>query len=219
MTVLAAFVAAVIIPAIPATVSAQTTVRQRLQGRVPAQVQRVVERLARDATRKGLPVDPLVQKALEGGAKGVPAARVVAAVQALAGRLETSARAIRAAGSPEPSAAAIEAGAFALSTGIEEGGVARIVRASRSVHAPEVPLRVAGAMAALGVSGDQTVELLVRLIETDRPAADVLSLPGQVEAGVSRGMTPTEAAGAAARAKPGRGRPPERPKKPRNSKP
>src|SRR5258707_281625 len=70
-------------------------VRPRLDRRVSPKVQRAVQRIATDAAAQGLPIDPLVQKAIEGAAKGVPADRVIAAVRALAGRLGQSMAAVR----------------------------------------------------------------------------------------------------------------------------
>ncbi len=53
----------------------------RLDGRVPLEVQRAVQDIAADAAAHGLPTEPLVQKAIEGGAKRVPAERLIAAVR------------------------------------------------------------------------------------------------------------------------------------------
>jgi len=63
-------------------------VTARLEGRVPATVARAVQGLAQDARARGLPVEPLIQKAIEGGAKGVAPDRVIAAVQLLVARLD-----------------------------------------------------------------------------------------------------------------------------------
>src|SRR3989475_11080899 len=73
------------------------------------------------AAARGLPVELLVQKALEGGAKGVPADRVIAAVRALAGELDASAGALHSAGLAAPDGDAIEAGAVALPAGGQGG--------------------------------------------------------------------------------------------------
>ena len=200
---------------------AQTDVAERLRGRVPPEVVAAVERLAAAATQ-GVPVDPLVQKAIEGNAKGVPADRVVGALEALARRLETSVGALRVAGIARPDAGTVEAGAFALGTGIGEGELGQLARLSRPPHTPETTLRVAGALAALGVPQEQTVELVGQAIESGGSAADVVSLPAQVQAGIGRGLTPGQAASAAGRsgmsrrpAEPPRGPPAGRPPHPR----
>ncbi|HEX9705890.1 MAG TPA: hypothetical protein VGA20_11635 [Gemmatimonadales bacterium] len=218
-----AFVGAVICVLAASPLQAQTEVAERLRGRVPAEVVAAVERLAADAP-KGVPVDPLVQKAIEGSAKGVPAARVVAALEVLARRLESSLVALRGAGVDEPDAGTVEAGAFALGTGIGERELGQLARLSRPPHTPEATLRVAGALAALGVPHAQTVELVAQAIDDGGSAADVVNLPAQVQAGIGRGLTPGQAAsavGQAARSQrpaqpprgPPEGRPPHPPKK------
>jgi hypothetical protein len=60
---------------------AAQSVRDRLEGRVPTEALAAVDSLVQVAAKEGLPTEPLVQKALEGGAKHVPARRLVAAVE------------------------------------------------------------------------------------------------------------------------------------------
>src|SRR5438132_2443958 len=60
---------------------AAQSVRSRLEGRVPTAAVPTVDSLVQVAAREDLPTEPLVQKALEGGAKHVSAGRIVAAVQ------------------------------------------------------------------------------------------------------------------------------------------
>src|SRR5437016_2065513 len=67
--------------ALLATPLAAQSVRDRLEGRVPAEAIPAVDSLVQVAAQENLPTEPLVQKALEGGAKQVVALRVVAAVQ------------------------------------------------------------------------------------------------------------------------------------------
>ncbi|HXF96924.1 MAG TPA: hypothetical protein VNI61_12570, partial [Gemmatimonadales bacterium] len=161
----------------------QGPVADRLRGRVPPEVAAAVERLAREAAAQGLPVEPLVQKAVEGGAKGVPGPRVVAAVEALAARLESAARAVRAGGAtPDP--ATIEAAAFVLSLGLGETQVARLVQVGRPGRDRAVVLRVAGALVALGVPAGESVDLLVGELEAGRPEAELVDLPARVQAGL-----------------------------------
>src|SRR5207247_48609 len=57
----------------------QPDVAARLNGRVPAEVVPAVAGVAASAASRGLPVEPLIQKAIEGGAKGRPAQQVIAA--------------------------------------------------------------------------------------------------------------------------------------------
>src|SRR2546425_7298904 len=94
-------------------------VRAQLDGRVSPEVQRAVRGIAADAAARGLPVDPLVQKAIEGAAKGVPGDRVIAAVRALAGRLAEAMEAVRAGGLAAPSGAGVGGGGGAPHPGVK----------------------------------------------------------------------------------------------------
>src|SRR5439155_27066069 len=63
--------------------TAQQPVARQLAGRVPATVVAAVSALADSAATRGLPGEPLVEKAIEGGAKAATPGRIVAAVQAV----------------------------------------------------------------------------------------------------------------------------------------
>ena len=53
----------------------------RLAGRVPAAALPAIDSILATAVAESLPTEPLVQKALEGGAKGIPADRLVSGVR------------------------------------------------------------------------------------------------------------------------------------------
>lgn len=184
-----------------APLSAQD-VSARLAGRVPPEIAALVHQLAASAAARGLPVDPLIQKAIEGSAKGVPADRVATAVRALVAQLDVSATALRQAGPARPDTAAIAAGAFALNAGLSAQHVTALARVSRPPYSTAAILRVASTLAAMGVPAEQAVELVTQTIASGGPATDVLGLPAQVMAGVSRGqgVTPAQAAAGLARA-------------------
>ena len=175
-------------------------VQARLDLRVSPEVQRAVRRIAADAAAQGLPVDPLVQKAIEGGAKGVPGDRVIAAVRALAGRLAEAKEAVSEAGVAAPSGDVVEGGADALNAGLSRSQVGELVRVSQPPQDPALTLRVAATLAALGVPATQALELVQGMISAGRSPTDLLGLPGQVQAGVARGATPAQAAAGLARA-------------------
>jgi len=175
-------------------------VQVRLDRRVSPEVQRAVRGIAADAAAHGLPVDPLVQKAIEGGAKGVPGDRVIAAVRALAGRLAEAKEAVSEAGVAAPSGDVVEGGADALNAGLSKGQVGELVRVSRPPQDPALTLRVAATLAALGVPATQAIQLVQGMISAGRSPSDLLGLPGQVQAGVARGATPAQAAAGLARA-------------------
>lgn len=185
--------------ALPHALVAQDAIAQ-LEGRVPPDVRQAVRGIAADAVARGLPVEPLVQKAIEGGAKGIAADRVIAAVRVVAARLAESAEALRGAAIAEPTADAVEGGADALNAGLNADQVRRLALASRPPYDPALTLRVAATLAALGVSPKQTVTLVLGMISDGRTLADLLALPGQIQAGMARGATPAQAAAGVARA-------------------
>ncbi len=168
-------------------------VQAQLDGRVSPEVRRAVRSIAADAAAHGLPVDPLVQKAIEGAAKGVPGDRVIAAVRALAGRLAEAMAAVRQGGVPTPTGQVVEGGADALNA-------SDLVRVSQPPHDPALTLRVTATLAALGVPPKQALQLVQKMISDGRSPSDLLGLPGQVQAGVARGATPAQAAAGLARA-------------------
>lgn len=189
----------VLLAILPGTLDAQD-VAARLGGRVPPTVRQAVVTIAAGAAARGLPVEPLVQKAIEGGAKGVPADRVIAAVRSLAGRLGDAMAALHEAGLATPDGDVVEGGADALNAGLTSHDVRDLVRLSRPPYDPSLTLRVAATLAALGVPGPQALQLVEGIISAGRSASDLLALPAEVQAGVGRGATPAEAAAGLARA-------------------
>jgi len=183
-----------------ARVAAQQPVARQLAGRVPATVVAAVSALADSAATRGLPVEPLVEKAIEGAAKAAAPERIVVAVQAVLARLGRAQGALQAAGAATPAPDAIEAGGFALSAGLEVGNVQAVAVACGTRYSAAVALRVAGTLSALGVPPAQTVELVKQTLRSGAQERDLLALPGRVEAQVAQGATPAQAAAGLARA-------------------
>ena len=179
---------------------AQGDVAARLQGRVPPAVATAVNALIDTARARGLPGTPLVDKALEGAVKGVPAERIVPAVRTVLDQLNASANALHDAGIANPSDQAVEAGAFAIAAGMTVSDVAAIAGTANQGHPAAVALQVAGALAALGVPRPETVGLVRAEIQSGRPLGDLVSLPGQVQAAMAGGALPAAAAAGLERA-------------------
>ena len=202
---------------VPSALAGQNVAKQ-LDRRVSPDVRQAVVKIAADAAARGLPVEPLVEKAIEGGAKGVPDDRVIAAVRTLAGRLGDAMSALRAAGVAAPSGDVVEGGADALNAGLTSGDVRDLVRVSRPPYDPSLTLRVAATLVALGVPGEQAMQLVNAMITAGRSPGDLLTLPAEVQAGVGRGATPGQAAAGLARAA-AAGRPPVPPGQAKAGKP
>lgn len=211
------YLAPALIALIAAPAVAQTPVRARLEGRVPPAIVAAVDSIVADAAARELPTEPLVQKALEGGAKGVAPERIIAAVRLVHTRLSAAGTAIDRAGATR-SAAAIEAGAFALTAGLSGEDVSALVRGAAGDPTPV--LRVAATLSALGVPAAETVALVT---STAAAGTDVTTLPQTVQAAMTRGATPAQAARLAQGGGGGRGQPhgppPDRPSRPNPKKP
>lgn len=195
---------------------AQQSIHDRIGARVPANVLAALDSAAALAAARGLPTEPLVQKVLEGAAKGVPAERVIAAVQALVARLAMSADALVQGGLAAPDADAIQAGEFALTAGLAEGDIGTLTRVSVAPYSPAATLRVAATLVAVGVPAAQAVELIEAQIAAGRSPAELTALPGSVQMQMARGVTPAQAARGLTRAAASGqgGRPPAAPGRP-----
>lgn len=165
----------------------------RLDGRVPPDVARAVRAIVDGARGRGLPVESLIQKAMEGSAKGVPAERVIEAVRVLAGRLDEAQGAVREAGIARPGPEVVESGAYALTAGLTGSQVRELVRLSRPSYDPVLTLHVAATLAALGVPPEQGLHLMERRIQARQDVNQLLDLPTEVEVGMARGATAAEA--------------------------
>ncbi len=209
------------VAAVWAPLAAQQDVTARLAGRVPPAVAAAVRVLADSASARGLPVDPLVDKAIEGGAKSVPPERVVMAVRLVLAQLDAAAAGIRVGGVVIPDGETIEAAAFTLAAGMTEPQVSELVKLSTTPYSPAATLRVAGTLTALGVPAVQTVALLRETIRSGHTTADLGGLPGEVRVQMARGRTPAQAAAGLARAAaaraaaPGQAKPDKHPDNPR----
>ena len=207
----------IVLAVVPGALAGQDVAKQ-LDGRVSPDVRKAVVTIAADAAARGLPVEPLVEKAIEGGAKGVPADRVIAAVRTLAGRMGDAMSALRAAGVVAPSGDVVEGGADALNVGLTSSDVRDLVRVSRPPYDASLTLRVAATLVALGVPPDQALQLVNAMIKAGRSPGDLLTLPAEVQAGVGGGATPGQAAAGLARAA-AAGRPPVPPGQAKTGKP
>jgi hypothetical protein len=72
--------------ALVASPLAAQSVRGRIEGRIPVAAIPTVDSLVQVAAQESLPTEPLVQKALEGGAKHVSATRIAAAAVTMHGQ-------------------------------------------------------------------------------------------------------------------------------------
>jgi len=122
----------------------------RLAVRLPGGVARSVQATIDSATADGLPADPLVQKALEGWSKGADSTRIVTAVRALAGSLQSARQAL---GAAAPTADLV-AGAAALRAGAQPA-LLTTLRNLRGTDPLAVPLSVLADLLTAGIGPER----------------------------------------------------------------
>jgi hypothetical protein len=149
-----------------------------------------VDALVDSARRAGLPVEPLLDKAREGRAKGVADGAVVQAVRALRDRLSTAREALGAGARTSE----LDAGAAALAQGVSPSSLAalRAARPSASLAGPLIVLR-------LGIAPQRAVALVGALARGGADDAAFLALGRRVRQDVAAGSSPTDAAATHAR--------------------
>ena len=131
----------------------------------------------------GLPVEPIIQRALEGATKGAPGARIVAAVRRLAGDLGTARGALgNSASAPE-----LEAGVAALRAGATPEVLAHL----RDVRRPPltIALAVLADLVASGVPADSAAAAVLTLAPKARDA-DLVEFRRAVERDITLGAPP-----------------------------
>jgi hypothetical protein len=158
----------------------------RLAGRLSATARTGVEAVLDSARREGLPLEPLVDRALEGASKRADDGRIIAAVRRLAGDLGAARDAL----GSGVSDAEITAGASALRAGARPGDLARI-RTRRSGQSVTVAVAVLADLVALGVPADTATLAVLALAQSDDAA--YLAFRRSVERDVALGATPVAA--------------------------
>jgi hypothetical protein len=180
---------------------AQQSIAARLSGRASPEIVALVQELGSSAASRGLPIDPLIQKAIEGNAKGIPSQRVASAVRLVFDQLDTAAAVLRSAGpNTPPDSVEIAAGGFAITAGLRGRDIAELARTGRPAADLTVGLRVAGTLAALGVPPADAVTLVSASLRAGQAPGDLLALPGRLQSEMARGATPAQAAAGLARA-------------------
>ena len=174
----------VILVASPATLIGQDPrLERRLEPETRARVALVID----SARGAGLPVEPLVDKALEGASKGAPADRIVAAVRQLATGLGTARAALGSA-----TVAELDAAASALRAGVRPATLTRL-RAARGRQNLTVPLAVLSDLVARGVPADSAAVFVLQLaaIADDE---DFVAFQRNVDRDIALGAPPLAAA-------------------------
>jgi hypothetical protein len=171
----------------------EVAVRSRLAARgLPADLVRDVAAVADDAAAHGLPGAAVADKAIEGWAKHVAAARILSAVQQYAGRLGDAHAALGRSGLAEPGAAIVVAAAEAMGRGLGAAEVGTVVRAARAPAAIAPGLTVAAALTAQGLAAAQAVSVVAGAMHRGRSVDQLLDIPSMARQMRSEGLDPEE---------------------------
>ena len=169
------------------------SVRARLEGRLPASSIPVVDSLVGVAAAEGLPTEPLIQKAIEGGAKHVSGERIVKAVALNIEQLrQAQALLVRAGDAPPVTVAEVSAVASALKRGLAAPLVERIVAAL-----PDQPRSSAfhalADLAAHRFNADSAADLILAAVGKGVRGLRLLDVSGAAIQELQRGRSRAEA--------------------------
>lgn len=171
--------------------------------RLDEAIRPVVAALIDSARAAGLPVNPLMERALEGAIKGAPGATIATAVRRLAADLGRARDAL----GPGASPVELDAGAAALRAGADPDVLTRLRRA-RGHRPVTMALAVLTDLVARGVPIDTATTAVLTLAATARDE-DLVDFRRAVERDIAIGAPPAAAASirvnaAAREARPGR---------------
>ncbi len=160
---------------------------QRLAGRISDDARVEIDMVLDSARGEGLPVEPLVDRALEGAAKGAGADLIVRAVR----RLREELRIARAAFGDDAAHPEVTAGASALRAGATQADLVRL-REIRQVGRMTVPAAVLADLIAAGVPSDTAIAA-VMVLAGDLADAQYLAFRRNVEQDIALGASPSSA--------------------------
>ncbi len=161
----------------------------RLVGRLPDAIRVQVDGVLDSAGAAGLPAEPLVDRALEGAAKGAAGNLIVSAVRRLWGELRTA----RDAFGDDASPGELKAGASALRAGATRDDLAQL-RALRSDQTLTIAAATLADLVAVGVPADTAVGAVLALAGALGDAA-YIAFRRNVERDIALGASPEAALG------------------------
>lgn len=149
-----------------------------------SQLRRIVDQ----AEARGLPTEPIVAKANLGATMRAPAARIVAAAEAVESRLEQARDAL----APSPSPVDIVAGEDALSVGVSAASLKR-VRAASPRQSVAVPLGVLAQLVVNRVDLERATDIVINLIARGATNTQFVALGNDVRNDIALGGNPDAA--------------------------
>jgi len=167
--------------------------RERLVGRVPPAAVRAIDSIVLLARGDGLPTEPLIQKALEGGAKGAAPDQIIAAVGASANQLRVARALLELANdSHPPEAPEVTAVAAALARGVSPQEAERLTTALPGE--PMGPaLHAVADLVGHGFAERASVDLIVEAARQGLRGLRLLDVAAAAVQSLQRGRTPENA--------------------------
>jgi hypothetical protein len=150
---------------------------------MPAEHAERVRQIAREAREDGVPPGLIARKAFEGAAKGYPPERVVAALDAYAGRLREAVRLM----GPDRRPAAIAAGAEALRRGVTPDAIRSMAGRDRGGRDLAVPLIVLSDLTEAGVPTENALEMVNSAMDRGARGDQMLGFSAQVRRRMQQG--------------------------------
>ncbi|MDB4877075.1 MAG: hypothetical protein JWM41_3521 [Gemmatimonadetes bacterium] len=166
----------------------------RLQARLDKPTMVAVNAIVDSARHAKLPTAPLVDKALEGAAKGSEGPKIVAAVQQLSLRMGSAKRALGNTASSDE----IKAAAAAIDAGVSVRDLARL-RAAAGKRPVTMQLAVLSDLIGEAVPIPTATSLVVQLAKSGVKDPDLALFQRNVRSDIGRGADPTAAATTRAR--------------------
>lgn len=178
---------------------------QRIRAELPAPALQRIEGQLQHAVERGLPVEPILDKAVEGMAKRVPAQRIAGAVVQLTAQLG-QARDLLGHGAP-PAAADITAVADALRRGVPEHAIRRIAGGAAAGEPVAMAVHTVGDLMDQGVPVEEAMTAVEAWRGRGGEPRELRELPAAVERLIRQGTLPAHAAAAVTGAMGGGGPP------------
>jgi len=161
----------------------------RFEGRLDAATRALVESQIDSARTLGLPLEPMIDKALEGASKHASGARIAQAVRILRSELALARGAVGA----SASAADVAAAAGALHAGASPADLVRLRRA-RQGQPLTVALSVLSDLVARGVPADTATSAVLALVDAHARDDELVAYRRTVERDIALGAPPAVAA-------------------------
>jgi len=183
---------AVLLLALAAPLGAQGE-RARLEGRVPAASLPAIDSLLDVAKSEQLPTEPLVQKAIEGGAKHVSAERIIQAVERNLDQLRAAQTLLERSGDKAPSTPAeVMTVVWAHKRGLSDSIIERVITALPSEPRSSA-LHAVADLLAHRFAADSAASLILDAVGQGVRGVRLLDVSGAALLELQRGHTRAEA--------------------------